>query len=318
MKTKQISKEPIVELKEVRKVYIMGKNRPAKKAHQKIRKLARRIATLYAREQKILNKKNVCCREKRLVKIQSHRKRLEQVLNQAQKLFSNDEYYKAYKLVSGRNMRKYQDKGVVVHALNGVNLQINRGEFVAIMGPSGSGKSTLLNMIGCLDRPSRGAVWMDGVNVTEMPRRFLPKIRLEKIGFIFQSFNLIPTLTALENVVLALRYRGGLNGRKKKEAKEMLTKVGLGSRLDHRPDELSGGQKQRVAIARALINKPAIILADEPTGELDSKTSAELIKMMKDLNRKMGQTFIIVTHDPMITKSVDRVIKVKDGKIISH
>jgi ABC-type lipoprotein export system ATPase subunit len=311
---KKEQRKPIVELKDVRKVYIMGKNRNAKKANQAIRKFSHKTQKLYTKIQKLRNCCRDCCRAK-IKKLEQELKAQEKILSQAQTLFSGEKYRQAYRVVTGKQLKLKQARGVVVHALNGVNLGIYPGEFVAIMGPSGSGKSTLLNMIGCLDRPSHGSVWIDGLNVTEMPRRSLPKIRLEKVGFVFQSFNLLPTMTALENVMMALRYKGGRDGRKKKQAVEILRKVGLGDRLDHRPTELSGGQSQRVAIARALVNKPAIILADEPTGELDSKTSKELVKIMKDLNRKLGQTFIIVTHDEAVTKEVDRVIKVKDGKV---
>ena len=305
--------QPIVELRDVRKIYIMGRNRGAKKANQAIGKLIKDSCSLYQKIQDLSKRQSD--KIKKLKKLQERLKQKEKVLERAQSLFSSEKYPQAFKVATGKNLKPRKVRGVVVHALNGVNLKINRGEFVAIMGPSGSGKSTLLNLIGCLDRPSHGSVLVDGLNVTEMPRRSLPKVRLNKIGFVFQSFNLIPTLTALENVTLALKYKGGHRGGKKRKAIQALKKVGLGNRLNHRPDELSGGQGQRVAIARALINQPAIVLADEPTGELDSKTSKDLVKMMRNLNRKLNQTFIIVTHDPMITKAVGRVIKVKDGKV---
>lgn len=312
IRRKSIEK-PIVELKDVRKIYIMGKNRPAKKAHKAIRKFSKKIYRLYVKIQKLENSQ--FDKSKKVKKLKMQLRDCEELLLKSQGLFSEEKYLQAFRAIAKKGLRKHKDKGIVIHALNGINLKIQAGEFVAIVGPSGSGKSTLLNMIGCLDRPSHGSVWIEGLNVTEMPRRSLPKIRLEKVGFVFQSFNLIPTLTALENVMMALRYKGGRDGNKKRKTIAMLKKVGLGNRLNHKPTELSGGQVQRVAIARALVNNPAIILADEPTGELDSKTSKELVRMMKDLNRKLGQTFIVVTHDEAITKTVDRVIRVKDGKI---
>jgi putative ABC transport system ATP-binding protein len=203
-----------------------------------------------------------------------------------------------------------------IRALDGVNLAIEKGEFLSVMGRSGSGKSTLLNLIGCLDRPTSGTVILDGVEVTRLPKGKLPQIRREKVGFVFQQFNLIPTLTALENVELPLRYAGVSSGERRRRAKEALEQVGLGDRLGHRPMELSGGECQRIAIARAIVNRPAILLADEPTGELDTHTAAEIIDLMHELNREAGVTVVIVTHDPLVASRTDRIIYLSDGRIV--
>jgi putative ABC transport system ATP-binding protein len=203
-----------------------------------------------------------------------------------------------------------------VRALRGVNLVVEEGEFVSVMGRSGSGKSTLLNLLGCLDRPTEGTVFINGVEVTALPRRKLPRIRQQMVGFVFQQFNLLPSLTALENVTLPLRYSGVGRAEGRQRAMELLKRVGLGDRYTHRPAELSGGELQRVAVARALINRPAIILADEPTGELDTHTAAELMDLLHDLNQTQGQTFIIVTHDPGVAAKTDRMIYLSDGMIV--
>lgn len=205
----------------------------------------------------------------------------------------------------------------IVMALDGINLVIEKGEFLAIMGPSGSGKSTLLNMIGTLDKPTSGSVFIKDLDVAIAKQSKLPQIRNEKIGFIFQQYNLIPTLTALENVMLPLKYASVRKSEARKRAKEGLEMVGLADRLKHKPAELSGGQQQRVAIARALITNPDIILADEPTGELDTHTGEEIINLLRKLNKENGQTFIIVTHNPEIAAICDRTIHVRDGAI-SH
>lgn len=210
----------------------------------------------------------------------------------------------------------YKMKGENVVALNNVNLTIERGEFLAIFGPSGSGKSTLLNMLGALDRPTSGKVYLDGKDISKMSSYELSKIRREKIGFVFQAFNLVPTLTALENVMSPLLPLKGRIPWLKKRAIELLESVGLGDRLHHRPTELSGGQKQRVAIARALINNPSIILADEPTGNVDTKTGDEIISLMRKLNEERGQTFVIVSHNPDVASKVDRIVRLKDGMIV--
>jgi putative ABC transport system ATP-binding protein len=214
--------------------------------------------------------------------------------------------------------RVYKMGASEVHALRGVDLTIEPGEFISVMGRSGSGKSTLLNLIGCLDRPTSGSVILDGLEVTRLPKRRLPAIRRQKIGFVFQQFNLLPTLTALENVMLPLRYAGVGGGERKQRAREMLEQVGLGDRLGHRPTELSGGEQQRVAVARALVAHPAIVLADEPTGEVDTQTAAEIIALLRRFNLEAGQTFVLVTHDPLVAEATDRVIHLQDGRIESE
>jgi len=215
-----------------------------------------------------------------------------------------------------KNLHKYYEIGKenAVKALQGINLQIKKGEFTAIIGPSGSGKSTLMHIMGALDTATKGEVWLDGEEISKKKISGLYKIRGRKIGFIFQGYNLISTLTALENVMLAVEYSGRKNNAKK-EATEILTDVGLGKRLNHKPNELSGGEQQRVAVARALVNQPAIVLADEPTGELDTQTSLEIINLLKELNKKENQTFVLVTHNPEIAKTCRRIIKLRDGKI---
>ncbi len=203
-----------------------------------------------------------------------------------------------------------------VKAIMDVNLKIEEGEFVAIIGPSGSGKSTLLHMIGALDVPTSGSVFIDGEELKGMTSDQLADIRFRKIGFVFQTFNLIPGVSAIDNVLMPL-VPYGISNSKRKYAHELLTKFGIGKRAEHDPSELSGGEKQRVAIARSLINNPKIILADEPTGQLDSKTGKEIIKLMRELNKEKGLTFVIVTHDESLLKYVKRVIRLKDGRIIS-
>lgn len=202
-----------------------------------------------------------------------------------------------------------------VHALRGLCMDIEPGEFMTIMGRSGSGKSTLLNMIGCLDRPTGGTVTIDSVEVSKLAKSELPRVRRDKIGFVFQNFNLIPTLTALENVLLPLRYHKVRDG--KKRAMGLLEHVGLADRAHHLPNELSGGEQQRVSVARALVTHPAIILADEPTGELDTHLAAEIIVLLRRFNQESGQTIIIVTHDPLVAESTDRIVRLQDGQVES-
>ncbi len=211
--------------------------------------------------------------------------------------------------------RWYKMGGETVHALQKVSFTIYSGEFVAIIGPSGSGKTTLMNMIGCLDIPNEGSYKLDSQEISKQSDNSLAKIRNEKIGFIFQSFNLLPKLSALENVELPLIYRGLPHKKRKKQAEDSLMMVGLGDRIYHRPSELSGGQQQRVAIARALSGNPPILLADEPTGALDTITGKEIMGMMKELNEQ-GHTIIIITHDLAIADQAKRIIRIQDGKIL--
>jgi len=218
-------------------------------------------------------------------------------------------------IIKTKNLCKYYNEGEhnEIRALDKVNVTIKKGDFVSIIGPSGSGKSTLLHMIGLLDGPSHGQIFFDGVDVSNLDADEIATIRREKIGFVFQQFNLIPLLTAVENVELPMTLNG-FEGNTEKRAEELLKMVGLGHRLQNRPPEMSGGEQQRVAIARALANNPEIILADEPTGNIDTKTGKEIINILKNMDKK-GFTLIIITHDPNIAKVAEKTINLRDGKI---
>lgn len=211
--------------------------------------------------------------------------------------------------------KTYQMEGVEVHALDDVSLEIKKGEFISIVGPSGSGKSTLMHIIGLLDNPTSGSVILDGKNVASMSEKELAGLRNKYIGFVFQQYNLLPRTSALENVELPMVYGGIPSSERRRKATELLQLVGLGERLLNNPNQLSGGQQQRVTIARALAMEPAIILADEPTGNLDSKTGAEIMKLFHELNRE-GHTVILVTHDSAVAVQAKRTIRIKDGKIV--
>ena len=212
--------------------------------------------------------------------------------------------------------KTYGSGDIQVHALSGVNLVIESGEYCAIMGSSGSGKSTVMNILGCLDRPTAGNYYLNGENVAFLPSKKLASIRNKQIGFVFQQFHLLPQLTALENTMLPMIYSGVSEGERKKLAEEALIKVGLGNRLENKPNQLSGGQQQRVAIARAIVNKPLILLADEPTGALDSATTKEIMAIFKQLNKEK-MTIILVTHEHDVAEESNRIIQFSDGKIIA-
>ncbi len=290
--------ETILRLENLTKTYVMGENKAARKAIKVIHKLQH----LYERLHRV---------------DQAQAKKVEKRLAKAQAYFAKEKYAEAYQAAAGRKLKvRKPAKGVVVHALNGINLTIKSGELVAIMGPSGSGKSTLLNMLGLLDEPSSGKIFIREQDITAIKSRNLPNVRSSELGFVFQSFNLIPTLTALENVMLPLKYSGKHRGRRRQAAEEALRQVGLGDRMGHTPNELSGGQRQRVAIARSLVNEPAIIFGDELTGELDTKATKDVMDLIAKLNKK-GQTFIIVTHNPEVAALCQRTIRMRDGKIVT-
>ncbi len=218
-------------------------------------------------------------------------------------------------MIETENLRKvYYNGEIEVEALRGVEFQIEDGEFVSIMGPSGSGKSTMMHILGCLHKATSGNYWLDGVDIGGLGDDELAHIRNEKIGFVFQQFNLLARRSALENVVLPLVYRGLSRKERNEKAKQSLEEVGLGHRLEHWPNELSGGQKQRVAISRALVNDPSLLLADEPTGNLDTDTGSEIMKIFQDLN-DTGHTVVVVTHEPHIAKYADRILHLRDGKL---
>ena len=220
-------------------------------------------------------------------------------------------------LIELRNIHKTYHLGEVdVPVLKGISLRVDQGELVALMGTSGSGKSTLMNILGCLDHPTTGEYWLDGEDISWLSARQRARVRKRMIGFVFQTFNLLPRTSALENVMMPLAYVEDIAERQMRQrAAELLQKVGLAERLDHQPSQLSGGQQQRVAIARALINQPRILLADEPTGNLDSRTSEEILQMFQGLNRSDGLTIILVTHDPGVANHAQRIVRIRDGLI---
>jgi putative ABC transport system ATP-binding protein len=211
--------------------------------------------------------------------------------------------------------RRYEMGHTFVEALRGVDLTLARGEFVALVGPSGSGKSTVLNLIGGLDRPTSGEVWIDGTELGKSDERTLTHHRRQHVGFVFQSFNLLPRLTAEENAALPLMFSGVVEKERLSRARALLTRVGLGARLAHRPTQLSSGEQQRVAIARALVGQPALLLADEPTGNLDTATGAEIMGLLKELNQERDLTLLVVTHDPEIAAFADRIVRLRDGRV---
>jgi putative ABC transport system ATP-binding protein len=222
-------------------------------------------------------------------------------------------------VIKVKDVRKTYQMGLVeVHALAGISFNISRGEVVAIMGPSGAGKSTVMNILGCLDRPSSGEYILDGEQVATLNDDQLADIRNRKVGFVFQSFMLLPRQSALANVELPMRYAGVEGKERRERARQSLEAVGLGDRMHHRPTELSGGQQQRVAVARALVNDPAIIMADEPTGNLDSKSGKEIMELLQNLNRERGTTVILITHDPKISEQAQRIIQLKDGLLVEN
>ena len=214
--------------------------------------------------------------------------------------------------------KRYQMGEVEVRALDGITMKIDKGEFVSVMGPSGSGKTTLLNMIGALDNPTDGAVFINRINVANMDDQQQTELRLKNLGFIFQFYNLVPVLTAYENVELPLVFAEEPEDLRRERATKFLTLVGLEDRMDHLPAELSGGEQQRVAVARSLANEPSLLIADEPTGELDTKMGMEIINLLHDLNKELEQTILMVTHDPAVGRLADRLLKMRDGKIIDE
>ncbi|MBC7228448.1 MAG: ABC transporter ATP-binding protein [Thermoflexales bacterium] len=219
-------------------------------------------------------------------------------------------------IVEAQDLVKVYGDGAEVRALNGLTMTVARGEFVAVMGPSGSGKSTLLHILGALDRPTSGEVWVDGQNLARI--RDLDTFRARTVGFVFQLHNLIPTLTARENVEVPMMGQPVSRRERRRRAEELLERVGLRDRMNHLPNQMSGGERQRVAIARALANRPALLLADEPTGNLDSQSGAEIVALMRELNRDLGTTIIVVTHDPSVARRTDRILLMRDGRIVGE
>ena len=215
-------------------------------------------------------------------------------------------------------VKEYPQGDTALRVLDKVNLTVTEGEFMAIMGPSGSGKSTLLNMIGALDKPTSGEVFIKGTDLSTLNDNQLAELRSREIGFVFQSFNLVPRMSALGNVGLPMAIAGFPRSERRTRATELLEMMGLGSRMDHKPPELSGGEQQRVAIARALVNEPAVLLCDEVTGNLDSKTGNDIMHLLRDLNKEHGKTFVLITHDPVVAQSTDRLIQLHDGAIVGE
>ncbi len=289
--------EDILKLKNLTKTFIMGNRKNAKKAQKAIQKLQDKYEKASERHD-----------QEKVIKD-------EKILKKAQLLFAQEKFEESYKTVTGKRLRaRPRDRGVVVHALNGVDLTIQKGDLVAVVGPSGSGKSTLLNMLGLLDEPTAGQIFIKGRNITAIRRHEIPDIRSHELGFVFQSFNLVTTLSALENVMLPLKYAGISLKKRRTMARQALEQVGLDNRLHHMPNELSGGQQQRVAIARSIVNNPAIVFGDELTGELDTKMTKEIMTLIIKLN-KTGQTFVVVTHNPEVANRCQRIIHMRDGKI---
>lgn len=228
-----------------------------------------------------------------------------------------DEVTKLSAVIETQNLKKrYRMGNLDVSALSGVNLRVEAGEFMSIMGPSGSGKTTLLNLIGALDRPTEGKVLIKGTDISKLSDDELAGLRNREIGFVFQFFNLVARMSGLKNVEFPMAFAGVSKEARKRRATELLERVGLVDRLDHKPTELSGGEQQRVAIARALVNNPSVVLCDEPTGNVDSKTGEEVMEILRKLNTEQHQTFVIVTHDPLVAKSVDRIAHMQDGMIV--
>lgn len=227
-----------------------------------------------------------------------------------------DQYMNSDNIIVIKNLKKIYKGGVDVIALNDINLEIKGGEFLAIVGPSGSGKSTLLNMIGLLDTPTSGQILLRDIDVTEASPNKRARLRNRELGFVFQYHHLIPEFSALENVMIPMLIAGKSNAEARERARELLLSVGLEDRLGNRPSQLSGGQNQRVAVARALVNRPSIVIGDELTGNLDTKTSDRIYELLRDLNRKMNQTFILVTHDMRMAEKTDRILRIVDGKIV--
>jgi putative ABC transport system ATP-binding protein len=287
--------DAILRLHNLSKSFILGKSKAARKAMKGLQKLQDAY-------------------EEAVAKHDGKAAPLETRLEKAQRLFTDESYAESYTASTGKHLKKRHGEGFAVHALKDIDLAIMPGELVAIVGPSGSGKSTLLNMLGLLDKPTAGQIFINGENVTAIKRRRLPALRSQELGFVFQSFNLVTTLTALENVMLPLRYAGIDRKTRRRLARQALIRVGLGNRLHHTPNELSGGQQQRVAIARSIVNHPAVIFGDELTGELDSNMTEEIMNLIHELNGN-GQTFVIVTHNPEVARHCKRILYMRDGRI---